>query len=62
MAIKPILFNTEMVGAILGGRKTCTRQTLTAMDGMPILGYGSLHLSHVKSQKMMKTKRWRENL
>lgn len=39
MAIKPILFNTEMVRAILDGRKTCARRVIELpenMDGVPV--------------------------
>lgn len=33
MAIKPILFNTEMVRAILDMRKSCTRRLVRFLPG-----------------------------
>ena len=33
MSVKPILFNTEMVEANLGGRKTCTRRLVKFLPG-----------------------------
>jgi predicted amidophosphoribosyltransferase len=36
MAIKPMLFNTEMVRAILSGQKTCTRRVVKSGSYTPI--------------------------
>ena len=37
MAIKPILFNTEMVRAILDGRKSCTRRLVSSRQFLGML-------------------------
>lgn len=37
MAIKPILFNTEMARAILDGRKTCTRRSVSSRQFLGML-------------------------
>ncbi|NFA61278.1 hypothetical protein EXM63_04170 [Clostridium botulinum] len=38
---KPILFNTEMVKAILEGKKTCTRRIIKKVSGLDFLGTSS---------------------
>lgn len=54
MSVKPILFNTEMVLAILDGRKTCTRRSVSSRQ---FLGMLPDKCKNAESDEFLKGKR-----
>lgn len=49
---KPILFNTEMVRAILDGKKTSTRRVVKIPDEWSYDGVGKIKSAHAKKNKL----------